>query len=50
MGSRYKKIYKKIAFVHNDVNKFDIGISEKEILDTYKKLDKIITVSRSIKK
>lgn len=40
-----KRPIKKIAFVHNDVNKFDIGISEKEILDTYKKLDKIITVS-----
>lgn len=40
-----KRSIKKIAFVHNDVNKFDIGISEKEILDTYKKLDKIITVS-----
>lgn len=40
-----KRPIKKIAFVHNDVNKFDIGISEKEILDTYKKIDKIITVS-----
>lgn len=36
---------KKIAFIHNDVNKFDIGISETEILDTYKRIDKIITVS-----
>lgn len=40
-----KKDIKKIAFIHNDVNKFDIGISEKEILDTYNKIDKIITVS-----
>lgn len=40
-----KRPIKKIAFVHNDVNKFDIGIGGKEILDTYKKLNKIITVS-----
>lgn len=40
-----EKPIKKLAFVHNDVNKFDIGISKKEILDSYNKLDKIITVS-----
>lgn len=43
------KNIKKIAFIHNDVNKFDIGISEKEILDTYNKIDKIITVSEVAK-
>lgn len=43
------KDIKKIAFIHNDVNKFDIGISEKEILDTYNKIDKIITVSEVAK-
>lgn len=40
-----KKNVRKLAWIHNDVNKFDIGISEKEILDTYNKMDKIITVS-----
>ncbi len=40
-----EKPIRKLAFVHNDVNKFDIGISEKEILSSYSKLDKIITVS-----
>lgn len=40
-----KKKIRKLAWIHNDVNKFDIGISEKEIKDTYSKLDKIVTVS-----
>lgn len=44
-----KKPIKKIAFIHNDVNKFDIGICEKEILNTYKNIDKIITVSEMAK-
>lgn len=37
---------KKIAWIHNDVNKFDIGISEKEIKNTYSKVDKIVVVSK----
>lgn len=44
-----KKSIRKLAWVHNDVNKFDIGISEKEIKDSYSKLDKIITVSEVAK-
>lgn len=36
----------KIAWIHNDVSKFDIGISEKEIINTYSKVDKIIVVSK----
>lgn len=44
-----KKI-KKIAWIHNDVSKFDIGISEKEIKNTYSKLDKVICVSKQAKK
>lgn len=36
---------KKIAWIHNDVNKFDIGIKEKEIIDSYNKVDKIVAVS-----
>lgn len=45
-----KKKIRKLAWIHNDVNKFDIGISEKEIKDSYSKLDKIITVSEVAKK
>lgn len=44
-----KKPIRKLAWIHNDVNKFDIGISEKEIKDSYSKLDKIITVSEVAK-
>ena len=44
-----KKKIKKIAFIHNDVNKFNIGISKKEILNTYKNIDKIVTVSETAK-
>lgn len=40
------KDLKKIAWIHNDVFKFDIGIKEKEIIDTYNKIDKIIVVSK----
>ncbi|MBR2786961.1 MAG: glycosyltransferase [Clostridia bacterium] len=40
-----KKPIRRLAWVHNDVNKFDIGISEREIKSTYSKMDKIITVS-----
>lgn len=45
-----KKDIKKIAWIHNDVNKFDIGINESEIIDTYNKLDKIVAVSEQVKK
>ena len=37
---------KKIAWIHNDVNLFDIGISEKEIISTYNKVDKVAIVSK----
>lgn len=40
---------KKIAWIHNDVDKFDIGISEKEIKDTYSKVDKVAVVSKQSK-
>ena len=43
-----KKI-KKIAWIHNDVSKFNIGISEKEIRNTYSKLDRVICVSKQAK-
>lgn len=45
-----KKPIRKLAWIHNDVNKFDIGISEREIKTSYSKLDKIITVSEIAKK
>ena len=35
----------KIAWIHNDVNVFDIGIKEREILKSYRQMDKIIAVS-----
>ena len=44
-----KKNIKKIAWIHNDVSKFNIGISEKEIKNTYSKLDKVICVSKQAK-
>lgn len=37
---------KKIGWIHNDVSKFNIGISDKEIRDTYSKLDKVVVVSK----
>ncbi len=40
---------KKYAWIHNDVNKFDIGISEKEIINSYNNLDKVICVSKEAK-
>ena len=43
------KPIKKIAFIHNDVKKFDIGIGEKEIIKTYNSLDLIVTVSNKAK-
>lgn len=44
-----KKNVKKIAWIHNDVSKFNIGINEKEIKNTYSKLDKVICVSKQAK-
>lgn len=44
-----KKPIKRLAWIHNDVNKFDIGIFEKEIKESYSKLDKIVTVSEVAK-
>ena len=44
-----KKI-RRIAWVHNDVEKFDIGIGEKEIKDSYQKMDQIVLVSEEAKR
>ena len=44
-----KKKIKRIAWIHNDVYKFDIGISENEIIDSYNKMDMIVTVSEKAK-
>lgn len=44
-----KKNIKRIAWIHNDVCKFDIGIPEKEILDSYNKMDMVVTVSEKAK-
>lgn len=41
-----KKDIKKYAWIHNDVMKFDIGIKDKEIKDTYNNVDKVICVSK----
>ena len=40
---------KKYAWIHNDVFKFDIGISDREIKKSYNNLDKIICVSGDAK-
>ena len=45
-----KKPIRRVAWIHNDVEKFDIGISEREIKDTYSKMDEIVTVSEYSKK
>lgn len=44
-----KKNVRKLAWIHNDVNKFNIGINKREILKSYSKMDKIITVSEIAK-
>lgn len=44
-----KQNCKKIAWIHNDVDKFDIGISEKEIKDSYNKVDLVVAVSKHSK-
>jgi len=40
-----KQDCKKIAWIHNDVDRFNIGISEKEIKKTYKNMDLVVAVS-----
>lgn len=40
---------KKYAWIHNDVEKFNIGISDKEIIKSYNNLNKIICVSKDAK-
>ena len=45
-----KQSCKKVAWIHNDVSKFNIGISDKEIKKTYSKLDNIIIVSKHSQK
>lgn len=40
-----KKDIRRIAWVHTDVNFFDIGIPEKEILSSYSKMDAVVFVS-----
>lgn len=44
-----KKPIRKIAWVHNDVDHFDIGIPESEILDSYPKMDTVVLVSNEAK-
>lgn len=40
---------KKYAWIHNDVFKFDIGIGEKEIINSYNNVTKVICVSKEAK-
>lgn len=47
--SDIKKDIKKYAWIHNDVNKLDIGISDKEAKNTYNNVDKVICVSKDAK-
>ena len=44
--SDIKKNIKKYVWIHNDVMKYNIGISEKEIKKTYNNVDKVICVSK----
>lgn len=47
--SDIKKNIKKVAWIHCDVSKFNIGISDKEAINTYNRLDKVICVSEMAK-
>ena len=47
--SDIKKNIKKYVWIHNDVMKFDIGISDNEIRKTYNNVDGVICVSRDAK-
>ena len=40
-----KKDIRRLAWVHNDVDFFDIGISQKEIINSYSRMDTIVTVA-----
>ncbi len=44
--SDIKKKIKKYAWIHNDVLKYDIGISDREAMDTYNNVDRVICVSK----
>lgn len=44
-----KKDIKRFAWIHNDVSKFNIGIPDSEIIDSYNKMDKVICVSKDAK-
>lgn len=48
--SDIKKNIKKYAWIHNDVVKYNIGISDKEARNTYNNMDKVICVSKDAKK
>jgi len=45
-----QKKVRRIAWIHNDVTKFDIGIPEAEIRTTYPQMDEIVVVSEEAKK
>ncbi len=47
--SDIKKNIKKYAWIHNDVFKFNIGISDAEVKKSYNNLDKVICVSKESK-
>ncbi|MBR6650288.1 MAG: glycosyltransferase [Clostridia bacterium] len=44
-----KKNIRKIAWIHTDVNLFDIGISKEEAVDSYSKMDKVVFVAETSK-
>ena len=44
-----RKPIRKIAWVHNDVNRFDIGIPQTEAADSYAKMDAVVLVSEDAK-
>lgn len=44
-----KKKIKKYAWIHNDVAKYNIGISDKEACNSYNNVDKVICVSKQAK-
>lgn len=44
--SDIKKNIKKYVWIHNDVMKYNIGISDREIKETYNNVDKVICVSK----
>lgn len=44
-----KKDIQKIAWIHTDVSRFDIGIDYNETIDSYSKMDKVVFVSEEAK-